>query len=435
MKKLRSYYLILFCWMLLSSGNLWSQISFTEDFEDGAEGWYDPDAWYYVDVPFENCGNLAYITSLYSDYAGFEETSVSPSIGISNGAQAVIAYDYKLVYFGNPFLPLENEPDWGTIKVEYATSETGPWTTIDVVTPEDHIVSTTCATRTSTFTPEAGSNIYIRLNVEVNPDPTAGVDGQVYIDNIAVTQGELCATPAPEDIMDPQTVCSGTAITDLNTDGYDEIVWYDSEDSTEPLTGDTLLEAGTYYAAQAPIGECESLTRTAVTVSFNIVAVPEVDSPQVFEDSMPIVVMLYDIDVDAEGTIAWYATEENAEEGESVLPENTEVSESGTYYITQTIDGCESEPVAVLIDIILGNDGFSGAGFSYYPNPVKDRLTLSYGGNITALAVYNMLGQQVIKNEVNGNEAVIDMASLSKGTYLVKVEADNAVRTVRIIKQ
>lgn len=70
-----------------------------------------------------------------------------------------------------------------------------------------------------------------------------------------------------------------------------------------------------------------------------------------------------------------------------------------------------------------------------YPNPVKDILTLSNTKNITNIGVYNLLGQQVITKEVSANESQIDMSGLSAGTYMVKVTADNQLKTIKVIKE
>ena len=89
----------------------------------------------------------------------------------------------------------------------------------------------------------------------------------------------------------------------------------------------------------------------------------------------------------------------------------------------------------IVIDVALATNQFDTSNFSYYPNPVKDILNISYIDAITAVSVYNLLGQEVITKSVNDNLTKIDMSSLSKGTYLVKVASDNLVKTIKVIKQ
>ena len=68
----------------------------------------------------------------------------------------------------------------------------------------------------------------------------------------------------------------------------------------------------------------------------------------------------------------------------------------------------------------LGTSTFNNGKFVYYPNPVKDVLNLSYNKTITNVAVYNLLGQQVMVKTLNSNLSQVDMSHLSSGTYMVK---------------
>ena len=66
---------------------------------------------------------------------------------------------------------------------------------------------------------------------------------------------------------------------------------------------------------------------------------------------------------------------------------------------------------------------------------MKDFLNLSYTQDISDVAVFNLLGQQVLARKVNATESQIDMSSLSQGTYLVKVTVGDQVKTVKVMKQ
>jgi Secretion system C-terminal sorting domain len=86
-------------------------------------------------------------------------------------------------------------------------------------------------------------------------------------------------------------------------------------------------------------------------------------------------------------------------------------------------------------DASLANDSFDNANFTFYPNPVRDVLNLSYSENITKVQVINLLGQEVKTNSVNATQAQVDMSNLPTGTYLVKVTANDKVKTIKVIKQ
>jgi hypothetical protein len=86
-------------------------------------------------------------------------------------------------------------------------------------------------------------------------------------------------------------------------------------------------------------------------------------------------------------------------------------------------------------DASLANGSIDNANFTFYPNPVKNVLNLSYNKEISNVEVYNLLGQKVSTDSVNANNAQIDMSDLSNGTYIVKVTSDNHVKTIKVVKQ
>lgn len=72
--------------------------------------------------------------------------------------------------------------------------------------------------------------------------------------------------------------------------------------------------------------------------------------------------------------------------------------------------------------------------FTYYPNPVSNALTLKAQQNIQDVAVYNMLGQEVLSVTPNSVTSEVNMTSLQAGAYFVKVMVANTTETIRIIK-
>lgn len=99
-------------------------------------------------------------------------------------------------------------------------------------------------------------------------------------------------------------------------------------------------------------------------------------------------------------------------------------------------NGSQGSFVISAFDASLSAASFDNTNFSYYPNPVKDVLNLSYISNISKVNVVNLLGQQMISSEVNANQGQIDMSALAAGTYLVKITTqDSLEKTIKVIKQ
>lgn len=71
-----------------------------------------------------------------------------------------------------------------------------------------------------------------------------------------------------------------------------------------------------------------------------------------------------------------------------------------------------------------------------FPNPVKDILTIKTPEAIDNIAVINQLGQKVLvldKNNIFNNS--VDLSALSKGLYIIQVQANNKSNTITILKK
>jgi len=74
------------------------------------------------------------------------------------------------------------------------------------------------------------------------------------------------------------------------------------------------------------------------------------------------------------------------------------------------------------------------AGFSMYPNPVVHGKILISSNNSAAkqVAIYNLVGQQVYNKSVIANEP-INVTSLTKGMYILKVEEEGKIATRKLL--
>ena len=99
--------------------------------------------------------------------------------------------------------------------------------------------------------------------------------------------------------------------------------------------------------------------------------------------------------------------------------------------------GNDEEPFSIsAFSASLGIDDVNNeAAFTFYPNPVKNTLTLNAQKTIEQVAMYNMLGQEVLRATPNAVDSDLDMSNLQTGTYFVKVTIANVTQTIRVIKQ
>lgn len=74
-------------------------------------------------------------------------------------------------------------------------------------------------------------------------------------------------------------------------------------------------------------------------------------------------------------------------------------------------------------------------GFNLYPNPVSDKIELSYKEAILNVEVYNSLGQKVFSVNPNSNLANLNLATLKAGVYMLKVKIKDKEGSYKIIKK
>lgn len=116
----------------------------------------------------------------------------------------------------------------------------------------------------------------------------------------------------------------------------------------------------------------------------------------------------------------------------------TSTDASGALTIEFSSDGSFQETgwSADVTCATLGIDDIENeAAFTYYPNPVKNTLTLNAQNNIENVIMYNMLGQEVLRVNPNTVNSELEMSNLQDGTYFVKVTIANITQTIRVIKQ
>lgn len=267
--------------------------------------------------------------------------------------------------------------------------------------------------------------------------------GTIYVDDFKV-EAWTCGTPADVNI---HAIQENDALVSWVATGDNTIQFYQYVVSEEPIQPNDstpgIIATGT--EADNPIENLSSNTTYYVyvraycsgvwsdwteAVTFTTpcpsnIPTPSAEANQTLEEGQT----LADLVVDGE-SLTWYANEDLSTE----LDANTPVTDQTTYYVTQTIEGCQSEAIAITVEVTLGLDNISTPSFKVFPNPVQDLLNVTADKEITHIEVFNMLGQTVITQSVYTNQAQIDMSGLLSGNYLVKITAANISQIWRVVK-
>lgn len=226
-----------------------------------------------------------------------------------------------------------------------------------------------------------------------------------------------------------QTFCVGATIENLEAVGTG-IKWYATSDSEIELpTSTTLLDGQQYFATQTLIN-CESL-RIGVTVKIN--AIPPAPAGAIMHALQPEQT-LSDLQVFGQG-ITWYALEIDAIERTNPLNPLQPLADNTSYFATQTLSGCESvEILKVSVSTITGLES-ANLQLIYYPNPVIDYLTVSWGSVINKITVQNIYGRVLFEHEENDKHAKINFTNLTSGVYVITVFSGTTKKILKIVKQ
>ncbi|WP_298778472.1 T9SS type A sorting domain-containing protein [uncultured Polaribacter sp.] len=88
---------------------------------------------------------------------------------------------------------------------------------------------------------------------------------------------------------------------------------------------------------------------------------------------------------------------------------------------------------SVISDPTASVDEVFSSKFSVYPNPASEFVTISSELEVNKVEIFNLLGKRVISKTIlsTGN---LDISSLSKGVYLMKLTSGDSVASKKLIK-
>ncbi len=272
-------------------------------------------------------------------------------------------------------------------------------------------------------------------------------------ENIILSDSVVIEIEPPLPISNPfdLSICSNNTIETFNIDQSSTILGalnpidYEVTYHTSLFDAnhgiDPIINTNSYIASSGQViyvRVFEAILGCLTTRSFNLIINPIPSPPtgaalQTFTQGETLA------NLEVNGTnITWYS---EAIDG-VVLPNTTLLVNGTTYYATQTnAFSCESNRsvnanrLAVTVSSTLKNSDWDKYHFKASPIPVKNSLNLTYDANITSVKVYTVLGQEVISKSIEAKQTRLDMSSLEKGTYFVKIVAGLQEKTIKVIKE
>ena len=106
-----------------------------------------------------------------------------------------------------------------------------------------------------------------------------------------------------------------------------------------------------------------------------------------------------------------------------------------SYYRLRQIDFDGKETLSKVVSVSQTQKG----QIRIAPNPASDKVRISLFDNdrleSTTVTVYDLMGRQVLQQKTTANGLELDVSSLAKGVYLVKINTNNSIYTEKIIRQ
>lgn len=236
------------------------------------------------------------------------------------------------------------------------------------------------------------------------------------------------AVPAPAITVNQNlTICSGQSVTLSATNSVGSLIWRENSMTgnivgtgnsitVSPTTTKTYIvyaNNGTSGASPASITNSQS-----ISVTVNVTTIPS--TPTITQNGNT----LYSNSTTGN---QWYNQNGiiNGATNQSYTP-----TESGNYYVINTMNGCSSGSSNTINYIFLSLQEFENSTFTIYPNPTNSSFYIDSTNSINCLgasiSIRNVLGQQVFKSNLTEAKQSISLEGNRKGIYFISIyNADN----------
>jgi hypothetical protein len=267
---------------------------------------------------------------------------------------------------------------------------------------------------------------------------TAGTTSCTSDASASFTRAAQLTTPAIPTVTTTAATCAaaGTA----TVANYDATVTY-TFDPSGPSVGTggaiTGATAGTAYTVTAGTTSCSSDASASFTRAAQLAApaTPTGASTQTITVDLAPDATIEDLVVSGSNG-SWYASEANALATTSALAVGTQLVSGTTYYtVNVSAEGCISTAFAVTVTVTLGTAQHELTNVKFYPNPVISNFTVEAQELITAVEVYNTIGQKVYVAQPNTLQTIVNFDNLPNAIYIVKVFSNSKNKVISVIKK
>ncbi len=261
-------------------------------------------------------------------------------------------------------------------------------------------------TNGTAFTPPAGVHTFIYT--------VTNVSGCTDADTVIVTVNTNPVSNAGAD----QTVCEGTAVT-LNGTVLGG-TW----------TGPVAVTNGTAFTPPAGV-------HTFIYTVTNVAGCSDADTVIVSVNTLPAATASYSGDsiltASAGSTYQWIDCATNTAIA-GATSQTFQATANGSYAVVVTnATGCSDTSTCVTVaDLSVDSKEFTF--INVYPNPTNGSVTVTMNAEFASIELVDAQGKVIAVSTVN-NGGIVDLTSVERGVYFLRVKTEKGQTTQRVVKQ
>ena len=264
-----------------------------------------------------------------------------------------------------------------------------------------------------------GNTLTLYLNMSLT-----GFSEEVAVDNLRLLTTPTCnvtITPASQTNIACNGGSNGAASVNNASGGTAPYTynWTPDNPTGDGTTSVTGLTAGTWTCTVTDANSCTT------SQSFTITQPTAINTSVTQADGMLTA-------TETGATYQWYSCPDNVlinnETNQTLIP-----TVLGNYQVEITVGNCSAVSDCITVTT-LGNHSFEPVtNFIIYPNPTDEYINIQLNEeSLSEVVIYAITGQKNIESKINK----VDVSSLPKGVYMVKVKTISGNQTVlKFIKE
>ena len=192
---------------------------------------------------------------------------------------------------------------------------------------------------------------------------------------------------------------------------------------TLTFTTETIVDGDVYVIGNSQIAICTS----EVDISSDVTYFNGNDALGLFKNDV-----LIDI-IGEENNSSTFGAEVTLQRKSTITSPNTVFNKTGEWVQGSAVDDCTDLGIHSVNTASLNSSVFNS--FKIYPNPTYENTVYFKVGAKTKIKAYNVLGKLVQTAIIDSNNKSMDITTLAKGIYILRVQTANEFITQKLIKR